>query len=331
MPYTWLEFKNLVKRLTSDGAINDDAVVLALSHYVKAGIALQVDKSGELAVVYQRSWEEEKRRLLGYAVTLDPAALRAAVDKLITVDATRYGVFEPGGFVDTLIAQGKNEIAGQAPWYDNQIRQACIELQHFIEYFRHGHETVYTFADVSDEGAASIGELPEQARPQDAYYFNVTEKCERKPIRQYDWENRFDLICGLKELGCDAFYMAIDPYGGTFLVYPKVTEGMGVALQWDGNKLEFGDTDDVPFDEAFAEACAQFMLWKIYLRPTTKDTQLAKEHEKNYIRDRLHLFRDAREKTELRFRKPSPEPKPCDSVCTCTQSGNQPPPEVVFV
>ena len=330
MAYTWLEFKNLVKRLTSDGAINDNAVVLALSHFVKANIAMQVDKNGDLAVLYSKVWEEEKRRLLGYAVTLGDPALRQAVDKLITVDATRYGVAEAGGFVDTLLVQGKNEIAGQAPWYDNQIRQVCIELQHFIEYYRHGHETTYRFGDVSDEGVASIGELPEECRPQDAYYVRDGAHCDRIPIFQYDWENRFDLICGTKRISCDGHYMAIDPYGGSFVVFPKVVEGGMVSLFWDGNKLEFEDADQVPFDEAFAEACAQFLLWKIYLRPTTKDLQLAQSHEKNYQRDRLHLFRDGREKTELRFRNASPDPVKCDAPCSCSVTPPEEP-QVAFV
>lgn len=323
MAYTWSTFKNLVKSLASDGAINDTAAVMAVSHFVKSGITLQVDKDPALAAAYSQLWEAGKNKLLGYTITLNDADLRTAVDKLLTVDATRHGIYEAGGFIDTLIAQAKNDIAGQATWYDNNIRQAVIELQHFIEFYRKGHETVYHPDDVVPDGESSVGQLPDGCQVQDAYYVKDGEPCTRMPIEQYDWQNRYDLKCGSPRMGTGRFYMALSPQGAQFTVFPMVLDDNYLSIHWDGTKLDFEDDDTVPFDEQMAEAVAAYLLMKMYIRPTSANGKIAAAHLEIYRSKRLQLYRTAKEKTGIRFKNSSPQPIPQNASCnTCAVAGD---------
>ena len=92
-------------------------------------------------------------------------------------------------------------------------------------------------------------------------------------------------------------YIALDPTGGSFLVYPALVTGQSVRLVWDGNKSAFADTDPVPFPEEAALAVAEFV--KGYLAREV-DGDLAKlqtyfhPREGSYIKARKKLYLSSR-------------------------------------
>lgn len=316
-----------VNKLLTDAVQSEDSAVRAIAEYVKWKIASEVDRDPGLAEMYQKNWLIQRRRLVGYTVTGNTTTLRTEVNKLITVDAARKGIDDTGGFIDEQIEQAKAdigalntmidayithavaEIAAPATKIDNHIRQGVIELQELIDFYRQHHETIYQENDLTDEGEASIGQMPEEGQLLEAYYVKVGEPCIRKPIQGYPWGNRHDLVCGQPKFRADdPFLMAIEPSGQTFYVFPPVLDGHYLSVFWDGLKLEFTDSESVPFDEGFVQAIADYVQSKRYLEPGNLNPRLAKEHEASYLKKRRALYRTARDRVRIRDTSVSPFP-----------------------
>lgn len=307
--------------MISDAEISNDTAVLAVADYVNARIALKVDQNPQMAAAHGRLFADLKDRLLGFTITLNDEDLRAAVDKLLTtVDSARHGIAEADGFIDQHIKQAKKEIAGSATWYDNQIRYAAIELQHFIDFYKVGHESTFLLADVTENGEVSVGTLPEGAMPRDAYYIRDGYSCTRMPFAIYDWQNRFDLKCGVPAMTGHSFFIAFAPSGGEFWIFPKILESEDdtykVILSYDAAKITFADGDAVPFDEEAASAAAEFVQWKMHSRPASYNAALAKNHQANWVSKRLLCFRQARDKTRLRYTNTSPSAGGVQTGCS---------------
>jgi hypothetical protein len=320
MAYTWSSFKEAVKSLVSDVSREDTTAVLAVSHFVKAYVALQVDKNAALAQIHSQQWELLKTNLLGYTIGLNAADLRTAVNALLTVDAARLGIYESGGFIDTLIAQARLAISGQAAWYDGQIRQAVIDLQHHIDYYKKAHETTFTFADVVQNGEACDVIMPEGAMVRDIYYVQDDADCKRMPIVQYDWQNRFDLTCGAVEFDGRKFYAAIDPNGQKFTVYPSLEDGYHLSVFYDSLKIDFIDGDSVPFDEGAVLAVADFIRSRMYIQPPRLDARLSATARADYAQKRLQLFSDAKDKQTIRYLNDSVAGNCACALCSSSES-----------
>lgn len=202
----------------------------------------------------------------------------------------------------------KDRLNVKGTYLDSLIRQAVIDLQSYIPEFRLGHESIYGVADLTDDGFASVGTMPDQAEPRDAYYVSTTadDQCNRKPLVQYDWGARFDLVCANFQVTCCGFAIAIDPQAKTFYVFPKVEEGRELSLFWDGRKLEFTDAESVPFSEGAAFAASDYVTAHIR-RKVDNDLAAFQSHMGSYISKRSQLFSDERERRRFKNTAPSPQ------------------------
>lgn len=211
---------------------------------------------------------------------------------LVTVDARRLG-----------IATGRNN------FLDLMIRQAVLEVQSFIDFYKQGHETTYGADDLTQMNMASAGVLPPDCEPLDCYHARVGKPCARQPIWPYDWQNRNDLVCGSAKVFNNQFWMAIDPAGKGFLTYPRVDDDHQLILTYNGLKLEFEDADQVPFDEEMALAIAEFCKAKVS-REVDHDIGLHDSYLKTYLIKRRELFANAKTRTSLNWLRPSLQPDP---------------------
>lgn len=207
--------------------------------------------------------------------------------------------------VDTTIDNGKDDLSGGAPILEQFIRQAVIQLQTFVEFYRTNHQTTIAFADVTDSGEASTGTMPAgEPMLRDAYYVNVADGWKRNPIESYDWDNRFDLMNGSPMMATGTFFMAVNPGASQFLVFPALLDGNQLELFWDGIKLSFVDADVTPFDEGAVQCIADYVLSELRRRPPFNDYKSSQSHMLSYVRKRLELFRNTQDR--LRIRKTTP-------------------------
>lgn len=210
---------------------------------------------------------------------------------------------------------------GLEDYVTSVIRQGAINLQSDIDIYRRGHETIYGVEDLSVEGEASVGTLPEQAEPRDAFYSKTGEPCDRQPAWKYDWGNRFDLICGKACLNGCQFAIAIDPQAKNFYVYPKVVDGRQFSIFWDGRKLDFADAEIVPFDEGAELAVSLFASAHI-ARKTNHELSEYNSYMADYVAEKRRLYLDAKERTRLKEQGQSSAPTescpaPCAPCVTC--------------
>src|SRR5687767_8873287 len=144
---------------------------------------------------------------------------------------------------------------GATSLFDLFLRQGGSELQSLVPSLRVNHETIFRPADVTIDEEASVGNLPEGARPKEAYYYKTDERCYRTPLNLYSWDNRFDLICGSVNVAT----ISVDPHLKTFYLYPKLETDYALSIIWDGTKLDFTDGETVPFDEQSVQAVADYV------------------------------------------------------------------------
>ena len=84
MSYTWGDFKNKVKQLLSDGAVNNDSAVAAVAEYVRAHFYKDFTKNLELYKVHYVNYQSERKRLLGWNITLSTSDLEMQVRAQLT-------------------------------------------------------------------------------------------------------------------------------------------------------------------------------------------------------------------------------------------------------
>lgn len=166
-----------------------------------------------------------------------------------------------------------NKRVGASDYVTRLIRLGVLDLQNFIPAYRKGHEDLYLPCDFVTEGAASRGVRPPQAAIQDAFLFNANTQT-RYPVNDFPWANRFELVNALVDVKHNNAYISFDPSGeNTFYVFPEVTDGWILSLNWDGVKLEFTDNDHTPFDEQMTQVVADFVRGRI-ARDIEKDMTL---------------------------------------------------------
>ena len=79
-------------------------------------------------------------------------------------------------------------------YVERQIRQAVLDLQHHIRYYREGHQTTYLYSDLIESGDASLGTLPINARLSRAKCVSIVDPEHQRPYTPYPWEHRDDLM-----------------------------------------------------------------------------------------------------------------------------------------
>lgn len=197
------------------------------------------------------------------------------------------------------------------------LRQAVIDVQRNVPFFRGGHETTFGVDDLDVVQSASRGRLPEECQPKEAYFVATGHACSRTSIFSYQWPNRYDLIAG--SMLPDQRAIAIDPKGNEFYVWPKVTEGYQVVLVWDGQKLDFDDDDEVPFTEAMA-LCVSYFVQSHFELEVNKDLETSR-HFMNpttktglYFSARRGLYLDTIARQRVMDDQPSPQKATAQSM-----------------
>lgn len=213
---------------------------------------------------------------------------------------------------------------GNTNYLDQQILHAVIQVQQLIPFYQKGHETVYGPQDLTMEGLASVGTIPqtEQCHPQDAFYKKTGKQCVSQPLVPYSWSNRYDLVCGNPRVTNCQFFMALEPHGQQFVVFPHVGRDHQISFNWDGVKTAFNDADETPFDMDVVEAVGLFVRSKL---AAMVDHDLP---ESNFFlglatRRRGLLFADAKDRTRLNRISGSEAPsnRCANSVGICTDRG----------
>jgi hypothetical protein len=233
------------------------------------------------------------------------ADFRTAIRDLVTIDGARHGVS-----------------LGSAKYFDRMITAALLDLQSYVPQLRERHREVFKEFDLTQEGEASVGTVPEGVIT-DAYYISTaTCPCTSRPFVPYPFESRMDLFCGKPRITGRQYFLIVDPFGDKFIVFPKVTPTSAIWLYWSGTKGAFGDSDVVRFGDEEAQAVAYYVKSHI-AREVDKDLVLAGSYWQSYagnasmmgIRTRLHLDWKRRAEGPPAFTSPQPEKA---GACDCT-------------
>lgn len=221
---------------------------------------------------------------------------------LITVDADRVGT---------------------ESFIERQIRLAVGDIQRVIEFYRFGHESTYQVDDVSEDGFASVCELPASANLREIYHTKVGDTCVRRSVYPYPYSNRHDLRCGVVNVGSNGsnFLFAVDPQLTKLWVYPRITAGYSIQLVWDGRKTDFEDDDETPFDEPMASLVAEYVKWKI-VREVDRDVKLATDYERTYRQGLSRLYLEIKDRQLLQTSGSNATCVPNSSCSTCGTSSS---------
>jgi len=238
------------------------------------------------------------------------AEFKTAVKELITVDGSRQGV---------------------TSYVDRMIRLGTVEVLSHVEHYSKGNITKYNLAGVAGhqpmttEGNASLGQLPAEARPQEAYRIFYTtaedaatpatddEGCNRTPLTNYSYANRNDLICSHPLIHNGASVIAIGR-GGDFYIYPQMDRNEVLEVHWDGFTASHSDTDTVPYDEPMAECVGEYVKAKI-TREVDKDLKLFESYYSTFQKKRQELYLNSFGRQVL---KRNPEGGPNNLACETT-------------
>lgn len=194
---------------------------------------------------------------------------------------------------------------GATNYIDSMITQAVIEIQSTIEFYRANQETAYQATDLSIEGMASVGTLPDGCMPDSAWMVKIGSPCVRQPMWDYDWQNRHDLVCGACRVRGRQYSISIDPKGQLFYAFPQVDATHQISLYWDGLKTSFSGSDSVPFGEAEALVVADFVKARIS-REVDKDIALAQSYQATYMAGKRRLLADSKDRGRLKKSNDSP-------------------------
>lgn len=209
---------------------------------------------------------------------------------------------------------------GNKNYLQQQLLHAVIDIQKMVPFYRSGHETTYGPNDLVLEGVASVGSLPqsEECRPIDAYYKKTGAQCVSQPLTTYPWGNRYDLVCGNPRVTNCQFFMAIDPWGKQFTVFPSVGNQHQVSLFWEGVKTSFDDDDETPFDDSVVEAVGLYIKSRI-ARLVDHDLAESASFMMEYRQKRAVLYSDTRERSRMSQTESSPTRgnKCANSVAVC--------------
>lgn len=147
-----------------------------------------------------------------------------------------------------------------------EIEASIGETCQLVPYYRTGFRKVFNFddTDVTDVGFASRIKLPQSIKVISLYHVRIGKRWALRPLYEYPWAHRSDLTAGMVTIGKARANMrySLNPTGGReLLVYPRLTKGYGLMVEFSGvpfrsNGLALSSSDEVPFDNAFANVVA---------------------------------------------------------------------------
>jgi hypothetical protein len=165
MSTTWSSFRSSVIASYNDGAQltnREAAAYKAVSDYVRAELVRTVEGDLQLSKSFRDSYLDAKVQLAGYTITANFATVRAAVGVHISVYNSMAAV---SALVDVLVQRGIDDFNGTVAIFDAALVEAAIDLARSIDYYKGRKTTYYTASNFSTQGSASIGQMPEGARP----------------------------------------------------------------------------------------------------------------------------------------------------------------------
>lgn len=118
--------KSDVRSLVFDTTAGNALFVQAVTYFVKAEIAREVNRDQAMSESYRKSYSQLRIRLAGFNHTLGNG-IRAEVNKLLPVDAERGNISV--NFIDTLIVNAVADIQGLGVWVDALVMRAKDDLQ----------------------------------------------------------------------------------------------------------------------------------------------------------------------------------------------------------
>ena len=216
---------------------------------------------------------------------------------------------------------------GTETYVTNLIRRGVSDLQSYIPRLKIGHETIYDPDDLEYQGYSSRGSLPEHASPKEAWLVTTGTPIVRQPLTPYPWEHRHDLIAGdVASMGSSGS-IAIDPGSRSFYIHPAPLTSQHLSITYDGAKVEFEDSESVPFSEDDAMAVAAFVRAGLAVA-VSNDVRQAEHWKMEYSSQRRQRFLHYKRQSELEAVTNSPQVlSGCPNITTADDTFD----EVVFV
>ncbi len=180
---------------------------------------------------------------------------------------------------------------------DATIASGCVDLQDAVECYKVAHVTEYADTDLTLDGYASVGDLPE-GRITNARLVRVdptgptTDYCDDLTLRITDYTA--DMRCG--KYAYNMGLIALDPMSGSFYVVPTVDENSTLILTWNGIQRTFVDGTEVPFNETAAQAVAEYTLARLVRQTEAGQVSKAQSHQASYNQLKRRLRKECRDK-----------------------------------
>jgi hypothetical protein len=159
---TWAQWKALVATAYGTTAQNNAAFNRAAAAYTKGRICREVDRDIPLSRSYRDEYAGLRVALAGFANAQNHAAVLAAVNRLITVDAARPAI---ANFISDSVQHAMDELAAGNTLYLQLLLEAAIELQQQCVCLRDSQQTFIASGSLTTDGSLSRGDLPAGCQP----------------------------------------------------------------------------------------------------------------------------------------------------------------------
>jgi hypothetical protein len=189
-------------------------------------------------------------------------------------------------------------VQGVQDWIDLLIKAAAHDLQRTIEFYRDGHTDVLAAADLVADGFAQRGDVPagKWVSAKIVKYADAAlVEDEFDLVEQVPWTYTQAMRAGLVN---DMPVLAVDDNRREFLMTPALNDESRLVIEWNGVKTDFADLDTVPFDDKFAEACAEYVLARV-VRRVDHDPATAASYAQSYALLKRQLLSDSYERGRL--------------------------------
>ena len=203
------------------------------------------------------------------------SAFKANVDKLLSTDADR-------------LSEGTEK--------DSWIKDSLLEMQELVPSLREGHQSIFLPADTAPDGHCSRLVLPPGTIT--AVHIIRIEKLEDKKtdseskhgVTKIGFNQLDHMRHGRLDVSSGDGYICVDPQGYTAWVYPEIKANMMVTFWWNGQKSDFKDDDETPFDAFVAGAVAYYMRAEMR-RGIEEEIQLHNSFRQSYVQRRRAIYR----------------------------------------
>jgi hypothetical protein len=194
-----------------------------------------------------------------------------------------------------------NRRQGIQTYIDTLIKAGSADIQRTVEAYQQPHVETLGPVTLVEDGFASTGTMVagKILRTRIVVYDTALAAVvpdEYLALEQISWTQYQRMRAGLRIYG-DAV-IAINPHNATFAVVPQITAEMRLIIEWQGVKTDFAGSGTVPFDEAFAETVANYVLGHL-TRTVDRDLAMAQSYMQSYVRGKRILLSEARYKTTV--------------------------------